>query len=152
MILKELSVAKNCLRPEIAPLRSVIGFHFLQHIMIGSWSLEEEKIIKDIRDFFRLKEELNYTPIKDIRNLFRQEKETKTVKDRRVSSQVISSQQKLVSFGVTIILNIKIMVIEIKHYQLKNILIKLDHIYMKIWYIKKFQKIWDLKNSINNSK
>ena len=106
MILKELSVAKNCLRPEIAPLRSVIGFHFLQHIMIGSWSLEEEKIIKDIRDLFRLKEELNYTPIKDIRNLFRQEKETKTVKDRRVSSQVISSQQKLVSFGVTIILNI----------------------------------------------
>ena len=44
------------------------------------------------------------------------------------------------------------MVIEIKHYQLKNILIKLDHIYMKIWYIKKFQKIGDLKNSINNSK
>ena len=30
-------------------------------------------------------------------------------------------------FGVTIILNIKVMVIEIKQYQLKNILIKLDH-------------------------
>ena len=30
-------------------------------------------------------------------------------------------------FGVTITLNIKVMVIEIKQYQLKNILIKLDH-------------------------
>ena len=31
-------------------------------------------------------------------------------------------------FEVTIILNTKVMVIEIKHYQLKNILITLDHI------------------------
>ena len=31
-------------------------------------------------------------------------------------------------FGVTVILNMKVTVIEIKHYQLKNILIKLDHI------------------------
>ena len=30
--------------------------------------------------------------------------------------------------GVTIILNIKVMVIEIKRYQLKNIVIKVDHI------------------------
>ena len=30
-------------------------------------------------------------------------------------------------FGVTIILNKKVMVIEIKHYQLKDILIKLGH-------------------------
>ena len=44
---------------------------------------EEEKVIKDIRNFFRLKKELNnYTTIKDIKNLFRQEKETKAVKDR----------------------------------------------------------------------
>ena len=43
---------------------------------------EEEKIIKDIRNLFRLKKELNYTAIKDIRNLFRQEKETKAIKDR----------------------------------------------------------------------
>ena len=43
---------------------------------------EEEKIIKDIRNLFRLKKEQNYTAIKDIRNLFRQEKETKAIKDR----------------------------------------------------------------------
>ena len=29
-------------------------------------------------------------------------------------------------FGVTIIFNMKVMVIKVKHYQLKNILIKLD--------------------------
>ena len=32
---------------------------------------EEEKMIKDIRNLFRLKKELNYTAVKDIRNLFR---------------------------------------------------------------------------------
>ena len=47
-----------------------------------SLSLEEENIIKDIKNLFRLKTELNYTAIKDIRNLFRQEKETKAIKDR----------------------------------------------------------------------
>ena len=31
-------------------------------------------------------------------------------------------------FEVTIILNMKVKIIVIKHYQLKNILIKLDHI------------------------
>ena len=45
-------------------------------------NLEEENIIKDIRHFFRLKEELNYTAIKDIRNLFRLGKETKAIIDR----------------------------------------------------------------------
>ena len=49
---------------------------------MGSLSLAEEKIIKDIRNFFSLKRELNYTAIKDIRNLFRHEKETKAIKDR----------------------------------------------------------------------
>ena len=49
---------------------------------MGSLSLEEENIIKDIRNLFRLKKEQNYTAIKDIRNLFRQEKETKAIKDR----------------------------------------------------------------------
>ena len=47
-----------------------------------SLSLEEENIIKDIRNLFRLKKELNYTAMKDIRNLFRQEKETKAIKYR----------------------------------------------------------------------
>ena len=36
-----------------------------------SWSLEEENIIKDIRNLFGLKTGQKYTAIKDIRNLFR---------------------------------------------------------------------------------
>ena len=43
---------------------------------------EEEKIIKNIRNLFRLKKELNDTAIKDIRKLFRLEKEIKGIKDR----------------------------------------------------------------------
>ena len=43
-------------------------------------SFEEENIIKDIRNLFRLKKEQNYTAIKDIINLFRKEKETKVIK------------------------------------------------------------------------
>ena len=50
--------------------------------MIKSLSIEKEKIIKDIRNLFRLKKELNYTAIKDIRNIFRLEKETKEITDR----------------------------------------------------------------------
>ena len=42
-----------------------------------SLSLEEENIFKDIWNLFRLKKELNYTPIKSVRNIFRLEKETK---------------------------------------------------------------------------
>ena len=42
--------------------------------------LEEEKIIKNLRNLFRLKEEQNYTAIKDIRNLFRILKIIKTIK------------------------------------------------------------------------
>ena len=45
---------------------------------------EEGKIIKDIRNLFRLKKELNYTAIKDIRSLFRLEKEAKLIKDRKL--------------------------------------------------------------------
>ena len=37
--------------------------------MMESLSLEEENIIKDMRNLFRLKKELNYTVFKDIRNL-----------------------------------------------------------------------------------
>ena len=50
--------------------------------MMASLSLGEGKTIKDIRNLFRLKKELNYTGIKDIRDLFRQEKEAKAIKDR----------------------------------------------------------------------
>ena len=67
--------------------RSIIDFYFLKkgyffsrHTTLKSLSLEEENIIKDIRNLFRLKKELNYTAIKDIRNLFRLERETKAIK------------------------------------------------------------------------
>ena len=43
-------------------------------------SLEEENIVKDKRNLFRLKKEQNYTAVEDIRNLFKQEKETKVIK------------------------------------------------------------------------
>ena len=46
-----------------------------------SLSLEEEKIIKDIRNLFTQQKELNYFAIKDIRSLFRLKK-TKPIKDR----------------------------------------------------------------------
>ena len=51
-------------------------------MIMESLSLEKKNIIKDIRNLFRLKKELNYTASKDIRNLLRQEKETKAIKDR----------------------------------------------------------------------
>ena len=38
---------------------------FSQHIMKKSFSLDEENIIKDIRNLFRLKKKLNCTAIKD---------------------------------------------------------------------------------------
>ena len=38
--------------------------------MTESLSLEGENIIKYIRNLFRLKKELNYSPIKDTINLF----------------------------------------------------------------------------------
>ena len=40
---------------------------------------EEENIIKDLRNLFRLKKEQDYTAIKDIRNLFRIEKQIKAI-------------------------------------------------------------------------
>ena len=39
--------------------------------MIKNLRPEEENILKDIRNLFRLKKKLNYTAIKDIRTLFR---------------------------------------------------------------------------------
>ena len=41
---------------------------------------EEEKIIKDIRKFFKLKKRQNRTAIKDIRNLYRLKKKLKELK------------------------------------------------------------------------
>ena len=45
-----------------------------------SLSLEEKNIINHTRNLFRLKKELNYTPVKDIINLFGLEKEMKAIK------------------------------------------------------------------------
>ena len=42
---------------------------------------KEEKIIKDIRNLFRLKKEQNHTAIKDTRNLFRLKKEVNGIKE-----------------------------------------------------------------------
>ena len=53
--------------------------------MTESPSFEEENIIKDVRNLFRLeklKKETIDTTIKDIRNLFSLEKENKASKDR----------------------------------------------------------------------
>ena len=47
-----------------------------------SSSLEEENIIKDVRNLFRLKKEIDDTAIKDIRNLFRLKAENESMKDR----------------------------------------------------------------------
>ena len=55
---------------------------FSQHIMTESLIFEEGNLIKDIRNIFELKKELNYTAIKDIRSLFRLKKETKAIKER----------------------------------------------------------------------
>ena len=106
--------------------------------MAESLNLEQENIIKDTRNLFRLKKELNYTVVKDIRNLFRLEKETKATKDRihRDIKNFFEYEEeenyykpvRVSNFSVTIIFNTKVTVIIIKHYQLKNILIKSGHI------------------------
>ena len=56
--------------------------------------------------------------LKEIRYFFEHEKEENCYKPVRVSN----------FFGITIILNMEVNVIEIKHYQLNSILIKLDNI------------------------
>ena len=56
-------------------------YFFSQHIMMESLSLKEENIIKDIKNLFRLKKEINCADIKDIRNVFKLEKEAKAIKD-----------------------------------------------------------------------
>ena len=65
--------------------------------MLDSLILEEENIIKDILNLFRLNKELNYTVIKDTRNRFRLEKETKAMKDRilRDDKNLFGHEEKL---------------------------------------------------------
>ena len=62
---------------------------FSQHIMIERLSLEEEKIIKDIRNFFRLGKEnkaIKYRILRAIRNFFEHEKEENYYKPVRASN------------------------------------------------------------------
>ena len=104
--------------------------------MMKNVSPEEKNIIKNRRNLFRLKKELKYTAIRDVRNIFRREKETKAIKARipRDIKNLFEHEEEenyykpvRVISGVTVILNMKVIMIEIKHYQLKNILRKLNH-------------------------
>ena len=47
-------------------------------------SPDEENIIKDIRNIFRLKKEQHYTAVKDITNLFRLKNEIKGIKNKEL--------------------------------------------------------------------
>ena len=97
--------------------------------------------VKGIRNLFRLEkenEEIKDIILKDIRNLFRLGKENKVIKDiilRDIRNYFENEEEdnyykpvRQMIFGVTIILNKIVTMIEIKQYQLKNILIKLDPI------------------------
>ena len=73
---------------------------------------------------------------KDIRNLFRLKKESEAIKDKIVRDirNLLEHEEedyykpvRVINFWKTVIINMKVMVIEIKHYQLKNILIKPGH-------------------------
>ena len=135
----------KCIFKEYKRLSFIFYFLLLlllfSHDIMESLSLQEENIIKYIRNLFRLKKELNYSAITDITNSFRLEKETKGIKDRllrdiknlfeREEEEEEENYYKLVrvsNFESNNYMNTKVMVIEIKHYQLKNILTKLDHI------------------------
>ena len=61
------------------------NYLFSQHVMMESLILEDKNIVKDIRNPFALKKEINYTAIKDVRNLSRPEKENKTIKDKTLT-------------------------------------------------------------------
>ena len=91
---------------------------------------------------FRIKKELKYIAMKDIKNIFRLKMETQAFKDRIIEilriflskkkkkkiiikSTIIKKSKKI--FGVTIILNTKVTVMEIKKLSAEEILIKLDH-------------------------
>ena len=59
---------------------------------------EEEKIIKNLTNLFRLKEEQNYTAIKDIRNLFRILKIIETIKYKVVRSIKSIFEYKIINY------------------------------------------------------
>ena len=53
--------------------------------MMKNPRFEEEKIIKDVRNLFSLKEKMNYIANQNKINLFRREIESKEIKDRILS-------------------------------------------------------------------
>ena len=89
----------------------------------------EDNIIKE-----RLKRETDDITIKDIRSLFRLKEENEAIKERVVRNirnffEYEEDYYKLIRLGnfwSNNILNMKVMNIEVKHYQLENILIKLE--------------------------
>ena len=89
----------------------------------------EDNIIKE-----RLKREIDDITIKDIRSLFRLKEENEAIKERVVRNirnffeyeEDYYNLIRLGNFWSNNILNMKVMVIEVKHYQLENILIKLE--------------------------
>ena len=98
----------------------------------------EDKIIKDVKNLFNLKEEIDDKRIKSIKNFFRLRKENEAIKDRIIRDirdlfdQEKEGYYKPVRVGnfwsKIYIENMKAMETEIKHYYLNNILIKLEHI------------------------
>ena len=91
-IIRKISVLLKITRISKRFLNSIIEFYFLkdnqffsEHIMMKSPSLEEENIIKDVRNLFRLgklKKQTIGSTVNRTRNLFRLEKENEVVKDR----------------------------------------------------------------------
>ena len=92
-----------------------------------------------MRNLFRLKKKLNHTGIKDIRNLYRLEKESKEIKDtlltdiqnlfeHKEEEENYYKPVRVSTFWSNNNIDYEITVLEVKYYQLKNILIKLDHI------------------------
>ena len=50
--------------------------------MMESSCLEEENIIRDVRNLFKLKKQIHGTAIKDIRSLLKSKKDNKVIKNR----------------------------------------------------------------------
>ena len=103
---------------------------------MGSLSLGEENIYKDIRNLFRLKKKKKPALQLKIEQIFLDQKnklkqlkleylEILRIFLRMKKTKMFINLQGFI-YGVT--LNTKVTVTQIKHYQLKNILTKLDHI------------------------
>ena len=95
----------------------------------------DDTIIIDERNLFKLKKEIDDTTIKDIRNLFRLKKKDQN-KDRIIRNirKFFDHEEEYYHKPVRVgncwsinCIEYESNTIEIEHYQLKNISIKLDH-------------------------